>query len=173
MLANLRLRLTHSNVFATTARSRRGLVAVAATVALATAIPASALLLGGYNGHVVGQPNTTVAFELERTDSGRRVQNFIVSNIPYTCEGGGSGTTGQLVAEGGFRVRRGEFSGTREVIDSAQDPITVHGELRRGGLARGTLKVFGPLAGGGTDCTSGRLDWRAERDQTGPVRSSR
>jgi hypothetical protein len=116
-----------------------------------------------YIGHVKGEPGTYVGFFLERSVTGKkRVETFTVTGVPYDCRDAPSGITTGWSFEPRTRVRSRRFEGRGEWVGLPLDPIgAVAGKLRRGGVATGELKLRGELAGAGTHCRTGLLEWRA------------
>ena len=148
-------------------RWRAGLaLAIAAMIGAATAVPAFGVFLTQYEGPVKGDPIATVGFNLRKSANGvKRVKGFFESQVQYTCEGGASGRASPLaVEEGGFRVKHGEFSGSSSFLTPVGDPrLTVKGELRPHGVARGTLRLTGHLdeTTPSARCDTGKVEWRA------------
>jgi hypothetical protein len=63
-----------------------------------------------------------------------------------------------------MRVRSRLFGRDGDWIGLPFDPVgAVAGKLRRGGVAAGEFKLRGELAGPGTHCRTGVLEWRAEK----------
>jgi hypothetical protein len=122
-----------------------------------------------YTGHVKGNPNASVGFFAQRTGTGqRKVAGFTVSQVPYTCSDAPSDTTAGWQFEPKMRVKSDRtFSKSGDWKGLPLDPVgSVSGKLRRGGVAVGEFKLRGELAGAGTHCTTGRLNWRATRQQS-------
>lgn len=119
-----------------------------------------------YVGHVRGEPGTYVGFFLERAGDGRRrVETFTVTGIPYECRDAPSGITAGWSFEPRMRVRSRRFEGKGDWVGLPLDPAGgVAGKLRRGGAAAGEFKLRGELAGAGTHCRTGLLEWRATRN---------
>jgi len=121
-----------------------------------------------YTGHVKGQPTASVGFFVKRGDGGhRKVVGFTVSQIPYKCSDAPSGaTTGWRFTER-MRVRRDRtFEGRGDWVGLPLDPTgTVSGKFRRRGVAVGDFRLRGELAGAGTHCHTGFLEWRATKQQ--------
>jgi hypothetical protein len=121
-----------------------------------------------YTGHVKGQPTEFVGFFIKHAPSGhRKVVGFTVSQIPYACSDAPPGATAGWRFKDRMRVRRDRtFEGTGDWVDLPQDPTgAVSGKLRRRGVAVGDFKLRGELAGPGTHCHTGLLDWRATKQQ--------
>jgi hypothetical protein len=119
-----------------------------------------------YFGHVKGQPSANVGFFVKRSDAGhRKVVGFTVSQIPYTCSDAPSGFTEGWRFEPKMRVKRDRtFEGRGDWVGLPLDPVgRVSGKLRRGGVAVGDFKIRGELAGPGTHCRTGLLEWRATK----------
>jgi hypothetical protein len=121
-----------------------------------------------YTGHVKGQPTTSVGFSVKRSDAGhRKVVGFTIAQIPYTCSDAPSGSTTGWRFVPKMRVQRDRtFEGRGDWVGLPLDPVgTVSGKLRRGGVAVGDFKIRGELAGAGTHCRTGLLEWRATKVQ--------
>lgn len=121
-----------------------------------------------YTGNVKGQPTTSVGFSVKRSDAGhRKVVGFTIAQIPYTCSDAPSGSTAGWRFVPKMRVKRDRtFEGRGDWVGLPLDPIgTVSGKLRRGGVAVGDFKIRGELAGAGTHCRTGLLEWRATKVQ--------
>jgi hypothetical protein len=148
-----------------------------ATLILSLALTAAAVLAPAafgfsssfdYAGHVKGQPTGSVGFFVGRGDGGhRKVAGFTVSQIPYTCSDAPSGSTTGWRFKERMRVRRDRtFEGTGDWVGLPLDPTgSVSGKLRHGGVAVGDFKLRGELAGAGTHCHTGLLEWRATKQQ--------
>lgn len=121
-----------------------------------------------YTGHVKGEPTEFVGFFVKHTQSGhRKVVGFTVSQIPYTCSDAPSGTTAGWKFTERMRVRSDRtFEGKGDWVELPLDPTgRVSGKVRKGGVAVGDFKLRGELAGAGTHCHTGLLDWRATKQQ--------
>lgn len=118
-----------------------------------------------YTGHVKGNPDTLVGFDVARTASGhRKVGGFTVSRIPYTCSDAPDGATAGWRFTEVMRVRSRAFEGRGDWVELALDPVgTVSGKFRKHGVAVGDFKLRGELAGPGTHCHTGLLEWRATK----------
>jgi len=119
-----------------------------------------------YTGHVKGQPTANLGFFLKHSATGKRkVTGFTVSQIPYTCSDAPSGATAGWQFVPKMRVKRDRtFEGRGDWVDLPLDPVgRVSGKLRRGGVAVGEFTLRGELAGPGTHCHTGRLEWRATK----------
>jgi hypothetical protein len=131
--------------------------------------PASALGFNAnfnYVGHVKGQPTTNVGFSVDRSSGGaKRVPEFVVSQIPYTCSDAPPDLTAGWRFKPKMRVQPDRtFAGRGDWVDLPLDPVgTVSGKLRRNGVAVGSFKLRGELAGPGTHCHTGLLDWRTTK----------
>ena len=120
-----------------------------------------------YLGQVKGEPGSSVGFFLERpTDGPKRVTGFTAVGVPYDCRDALSGVTAGWRFEPRMRVKSRRFDGRGDWVGLPLDPVgTVSGKLRRGGVVVGDLKLRGELAGPGTHCRTGLLDWRATKNQ--------
>jgi hypothetical protein len=134
--------------------------------ALLTPAPALAFLNNfDYKGHVKGETTESVGFFVKRSAAGhRKVAGFTVSQIPYTCKDAASGVTAGWQFDQRMRVNSNHsFGGVGNWIDLPMDPAgSVQGELRHG-VAVGSFSLHGELAGSGTHCRTGRLEWRATK----------
>lgn len=139
-----------------------GLLAVPATGAFGFAATFN------YTGHVKGEPTEFVGFFVKHGDGGhRKVVGFTVSHIPYTCSDAPSGTTAGWRFTDRMRVRPDRtFAGKGDWVGLPMDPVgRVSGKFRKGGVAVGDFKLRGELAGAGTHCRTGPVDWRATKQQ--------
>jgi hypothetical protein len=121
-----------------------------------------------YTGHVRGNDMASVGFLVKHTAGGtRKVTGFTATNTPYTCTNAPSGITTAWRFTPNMRVRSDRtFEGRGDWVELPLDPVgTVSGKLRRGGVAVGDFKLRGELAGPGTDCRTGLLEWRATKQQ--------
>ena len=137
---------------------------LAAGLAASTALAFPAVF--DYSGHVRGNQSAFVAFSVKRTDSGaRKVTRFTVGQVPYTCTDAPSGTTDGWRFDRWLRVHSDRtFDARGEWVGQPLDPFgRVSGKLRRGGVAVGEFKLRGELAGSGTHCRTGLLEWRATK----------
>jgi hypothetical protein len=147
-------------------------VSVTLIALLAAGVVASAasgfLAVFDYQGHVKGDPIADVGFFVERSDSGvKRVTGFTVTQVPYTCRDAPAGRTGGWRFDERMRVKPDrKFEARGEWVGLPLDPVgRVSGKLRRGGVAVGEFKLRGELAGAGTHCGTGVLEWRATKQQ--------
>jgi len=119
-----------------------------------------------YEGHVKAEPGAFVGFAVNSTAGQRkRVARFTVTQVPYNCSDAPSGTTAgwRFADSTGVEADR-TFGGSGDWIGQPLDPVgRVSGKLRKGGVAVGDFKLRGELAGSGTHCTTGLLDWRATK----------
>ncbi len=120
-----------------------------------------------YAGHVKGDPNAFVGFFLKHGNRHRKVVDFTVAQVPYTCSDAPAGTTAGWKFDRRLRVRKNPtFGGRGDWIEQPFDPVgRVSGKLRRDGVAVGEFKLRGELAGPGTHCHTGRLGWRAMKQE--------
>jgi hypothetical protein len=147
-------------------------VSITSVALLAAGLGASAasgfLAVFDYQGHVKGDQIADVGFFVKRADSGRkRVTQFTVTQAPYSCRDAPPGRTGGWRFLEKMRVKRDRtFEGRGEWVGLPLDPVgKVSGKLRRGGVAVGEFKLRGELAGAGTHCGTGVLEWRATKQQ--------
>jgi hypothetical protein len=119
-----------------------------------------------YVGQVAGQDGSSVGFSVVRSASGRkRVKEFTVTRVVYRCRDAPPGVTDGWAFDGGMRIRSRRFEGKSDWIGLPLDPVgKVSGKLRRGGVAKGSFKIRGELAGPGTHCRTGLVDWRASKN---------
>jgi hypothetical protein len=145
---------------------RHKLAGGVAVVALCATTSASAFSLNfDYQGSVGGGLNN-LGFNVVRTQSGsRKVQKFTLTSLPITCSDSlDTVSSGGFELHGSLKVNHRRFSGKGDWSTTAADPSgSVEGKLRRNGTAVGTLKLRGELAGPGTHCHTGGLDWTAAR----------
>jgi hypothetical protein len=140
---------------------------------MAAMVPSGASGFAGsfdYLGHMKGNPNAFVGFFVKHTGTGhRKVTGFTVSQIPYTCRDAPDGTTAGWRFDPNMRVKSDRtFFEAGPWTGLPLDPRgLVKGELRRSGVAAGSFKLNGELAGPDTHCHTHLQDWRATR-QSGP-----
>jgi hypothetical protein len=121
-----------------------------------------------YTGHVKGNPSASVGFFVKHTAAGhRKVTGFTVTQIPYTCRDAADGVTAGWRFEPKMRVKSDRtFFGTGQWTSLPLDPSgLVKGQLRRGGVAVGSFKLNGELAGADTHCHTSLLRFRATKQQ--------
>jgi hypothetical protein len=158
----------------TTARRRTGF-ALATALAIAAIVPlvASAIAQNEWSGHVKGDPDSFVTFDVRKNDEGvRRVRDVILGGIDFTCEDDSDGQTTAVTVEGKFRVRDGRFGGERDAIVQGIDPRAFFaGKFLPGKRAKGTLRLRGeldPQGHPGLRCRTGLQEWRAEKQPPFP-----
>jgi hypothetical protein len=139
-------------------------------VACAAAAPASFgfLLDFDYVGTVKGQEASEVGFKVKKSASGRKqVTDFTVLSVAYECSDAASGvTSGGWVLDRKMRIKARSFEGEGDWVGLPFDPVgKVSGKLKPGGIAKGSFKMTGELAGPGTHCKTGLVDWRATRNE--------
>ena len=120
-----------------------------------------------YFGTVKGQEGSQVGFEVGKSASGRKqVTEFTVLDVAYSCSDAPSGTTtGGWVFDRKLRIRSRSFEGKGDWVGLPFDPVgKVSGKLRPGGNAKGSFKLTGELAGPGTHCKTGLVDWKATKN---------
>jgi hypothetical protein len=136
---------------------------------LLAALPTSAFGFAGnfdYLGHVKGEPSAFVGFFVKHSAAGhRKVGGFTVSQVPYTCRDAPDGATAGWRFDPSMRVKSDRtFFETGEWTGLPLDPRgLVKGKLRRNGVAVGSFKLNGELAGPDTHCHTSLVDWRATR----------
>ena len=120
--------------------------------------------VGDWNGRPTGDPSGQVAFDVTKHDGVKKVRQFTVFKVTYTCEADPSGRTEGMQLIEPMRVHGdGTFSGEGEFTILMGDPSgTVEGKFANG-KAKGSFKVKGELAGPGSDCKTGRQDWTATK----------
>ena len=150
-------------------RPMRAALVLALVTAVAGAAVAYAFEFNRYQGHVKGDDESHVGFDIERTPDGhRRVVDFLASGLDFTCEKGSPGQTTGVGLTRTFRIRRDRTFGGRAdaVILGFDPPARLTGELRRHGRVVGTIRAHGeldPEGQPGVDCNTGRLEWRARK----------
>jgi hypothetical protein len=104
-----------------------------------------------------------MGFNVVKTDAGKKVRGMLLDGLPYECEEEPAGATEGHRVLGSFKVQNREFGGTRDAVDAELvDPTAkVTGKLKPGGKAKGTIRLKGAIAGPGSDCDTGRLEWKA------------
>jgi hypothetical protein len=138
-------------------------VGTLAVVALLCGV-AVALENGDYTGTVKNAPGE-LSFDVDKIDGHKSVVGFTVSGVEYTCDVGSDGTSDGMVFDTIARVHHdGTFATKGEVFLLGSDP---HGKLEGvigHGKAHGTFKIKGELAGPSTDCATGLLGWKAQKN---------
>ena len=119
-----------------------------------------------YVGDVKGSPSSSVGFFVEHPAGGpKRVTGFTVVGVPYECRDAPPGVTAGWRFKPRMRVKSRRFEGGGDWVGLPLDPVgTVNGKFRRGGVAVGEFKLRGELAGPGTHCHTGLLDWQATKN---------
>jgi hypothetical protein len=144
----------------------RVLAAVAGTVAVVALFCGVAVALenGDYTGVVKHAPGQ-VAFDVDKIDGHRSVVDFSVTGVEYTCDVGSDGTSDGMVFDTIARIHKdGTFATKGEVFLLGSDPSGKLDGVIDHGKAHGTFKVKGELAGPSTDCKTGLLGWKAEKN---------
>jgi hypothetical protein len=152
---------------------RRRLIAVViglATAALVAATARATITIGEYWGDVDGDPfpESELAFDIKKTDSGKKkVKNVEASGLDFTCDKGSPGQTAGVSLDDSFVVKHKEFGGHTDSVTLGFDPhAKFEGELKGGGIAKGTISVHGkldPLSQPDLKCKTGTLDWKVEK----------
>jgi hypothetical protein len=146
-------------------------IALVAGVVALVVVPSTALsfFARSWNGNIKGEPTISfVGYDIHKTATGKRkVDNFIVDRLQFSCANGSSGRTSAWETDERFRVDHGQFSGRVQVTQAELDPVMkLTGELLGGGLAKGTVRLFGninPDHPNNAQCDTGRLKWRASK----------
>lgn len=121
-----------------------------------------------YVGTVKGQEASEVGFKVEKSASGRKqVTEFTVLDVAYECSDAPPGTTtGGWVLDRKMRIKARKFDGEGDWVGLPFDPVgKVSGKLKPGGIAKGSFRLTGELAGSGTHCKTGLVDWKATKDK--------
>lgn len=158
---------------------RKYLFAVSALAAASLAAPASAGIDDNqWQGRVERDPNTYFGFDIDRTQSGKKVAK-VGAYLGYSCTNGNQ-IRAYARIPGRLAVKNGRFAGilrddnppSRSARGTA-DSITyrVRGRFLRGGKARGRIdaELTYSTPGGLGRCYSGDLDWRARRGADLPI----
>jgi hypothetical protein len=124
-------------------------------------LPAEAAFGGEseYGGRLEGDPTTFFGFDVDRVNGVRKARHFFIVDFPYACYDGTTDRSGPVGVPGAFRIRNGRFGGTVS-SDSPVSEYEIHGRLRRGGRAVGTLEATRETS---TSCYTAELDWRVAR----------
>jgi hypothetical protein len=143
-------------------------VAVAATMTLSAAAPASGAVKAGAFAGTTSADNP-IGF---RVDGKGRVVRFRFEAVTLTCSDGDTVTTPKVVTPSNvhFKVRSGAF-GIKARNDTSGFGWDADGVFRsRGRRAKGTLKIFASFneqnrqdVDGTTKCESAALTWTAKR----------
>jgi hypothetical protein len=147
--------------------ARGALLAGALAIGALASVVAHATVIGDYGGHVKGEPASFLSFDVERTATGKKkVRRIFTGSIPFDCEVGTPGVTPPMKIKGAFRIAHRRFHGKGETVVIAFDPTgKIRGQFRKGGRARGTIRLFGELdTNPGSDCDTGVVEWRAEKN---------
>lgn len=120
-----------------------------------------------YFGTVKGQEDSEIGFSVTKSASGRkRVTGFTVIAIAYECTDAPAGATNGWMLDRGLRIKSRRFEGEGDWIGLPFDPVgKVSGRLKPGGHASGSFKITGELAGTGTHCKTGLVDWKASKNE--------
>jgi len=152
---------------------RAALVALTAGLVLVLAFSASASQRISYRGET--SQAELVRFKILKRDNGQRFLTDYLIFFTMTCEDGSSGRWGGLGSRGGLQ-RLGEGGEFQVVLrDEPSGPSFQFAGTVRFGSAEGTLEVnYASL----TDddqaqlCTTGVVDWSADRRRSHPARIS-
>jgi hypothetical protein len=153
-----------------TSRVRRLLGTVLVTALLTALVPldASAFFELDYDGHIKGDPDSFVGFNLKRTSTGKRRATFFTTRgIEFSCKGGSPGQTQFLTLDRSFLLKHRKFKGVVHTFTPAGDPVArVQGKLHRDRqVANGTIHLAGKLdpLQPSVRCDTGVQEWRVTR----------
>jgi hypothetical protein len=138
-------------------KQRRWVAPIAAVVA-AAALALPAFASGAtYTGVVKG--GGTLSFKtVNRNGKVASVKSFSWKSVPTQCDQGAYSYSSTLPF--GLAVKNKAFS----IVATGGGVVQqVTGALHRGGKASGILNVYGNLASGHTNCSTGKLTWTATR----------
>jgi hypothetical protein len=144
----------------------RALAVVVGTLAVGALVCGVALALenGDYTGTVKNAPGE-LSFDVDKIDGHKSVVDFTVSDVEYTCEVGSDGTSDGMVFDKIARVHHdGTFATNGEVFLLGSDPSGRLDGVIDHGKAHGTFKIKGELGGPSTDCKTGLLGWKAQKN---------
>jgi hypothetical protein len=145
---------------------RRLAALIAATLLLSAVAATSAVgfFLGDYSGHVKGDPEGGVGFDVGKENGHRKVA-FAVFDVQFTCNPGTDGRSQGMGFAKPIRVHDdGTFKGEGNVRILKGDPTgKVEGKIGQG-KAHGSFRIKGELDGvSGSECDTGLQEWRATR----------
>jgi hypothetical protein len=152
---------------------KRSIAPLALVAALALAATASAGSV--YVGSGTEDPRVDVYFGVKKKPGKpRKVRRFTAVNIPTTCSDGSTHRTDPALPiefPRPMKVIERRFAGKeRFTVESTKGDwritMRVTGKLRRGGRARGILKIRGRPRSD-VSCRSGKVPWRAARVEKG------
>jgi hypothetical protein len=149
---------------------RRLVVAVVAGLLALGGATALGFDVGDYHGNVDGDPIGQVAFNVSKKHGVRRVTEFTVNGVAYSCDvGPPTGRSGGMQLLDRMRVKGdGTFSGKGEFTIIEGDPSgRVDGRFVNGKV-KGSFKIRGELAEPGSDCRTAEQDWHAEKSPSSP-----
>ena len=139
------------------------LLALGTVVAVlaAGAIAWAGVFPGGYHGTFEGDPNTQIAFDIDRVDGVRKVRH-LAFHVVFACYNGTDFRDNGFM-QGGFPIHDGKFGGTRNWSNKGMNgEVAVAGRVAGAGLLKGTLRARGQSLEG--TCYTGKLRWQATRD---------
>jgi hypothetical protein len=143
-----------------------------AVVVLALALPAHAAAAKRSYSGAVDAASGSIEFTLKKRKATKKrpkttsVRRFSFDQVPVTCDGMPGTTTGHLTF--GMPVIDKRFGAGAD--DGEGSNVRVRGTLKQKGKRTvGTLRLFGdvpldPDGQRGTNCTTGKLRWKAQRD---------
>jgi hypothetical protein len=141
------------------------LAALSLLAALLLAAAAGAARQGEYDGRVKGAPNSNITFEVDRRKDELHVKvfKFSADRVPTHCPGGPDTTGYSLPGYFGLRIKDGKFHIKDSPSGFRDDNLFVlHGRLRPGGRAKGTLRIVDDFDDIPT-CSTGRVRWSASK----------
>ena len=114
-----------------------------------------------HRGALIGVPDSRVAFTLKQDrDESRRIAGMAFGDVPYTCDGGASGTISAELPS--FPVRGRDFTRRGEIEGEGirKGAVRVAGRFSsRSRRARGRVR-FSFRRAGGARCDTGQARWR-------------
>lgn len=128
-----------------------------------------------YMGNAKGQPESTVGFDINRSQGKRVVENITFFG-QTNCDAAGQDQ--QTFGQGMGRIRIGKggvFEGQRKATTSFDQTgdsgtLTISGKRVRKGVVRGTLRLKETRSEGDVEvdrCNTGALDFRVTKQQMG------
>lgn len=111
-------------------------------------------------------PGGQLQFKLKPTNHGKKVVKYTFLGFPVQCDGGPETTSGFFTF--GVKVKNKKFEAQAQSTNpGSESKVVLTGKFKRGGKAKGTMKVSGEHVGiddpPGTrdNCTSPKTDWTA------------
>ena len=154
----------------------RRILMVAALGSFALAATSWAFEATDYNGKVKAEDSSILGFDIKHNAHGHRVEtSLIVARVNYSCDSAPSGATSGYTVFKKFPIKGGRWSGHQDVTESGLDPtVTITGELKGNGVAKGTIRLKGALddASPAATCDTGTVKWTATKGP-GPLHLTR